>query len=301
MHRRLRTLGVALLRGLLPALVAALVLGLLAVSAPAQAARAVRVAEPGRAMWVWDRPDVDELVAFATAHGVDDLFVSVPDGLATSSTLDWYRSLRPATQAAGIRVQALGSETTWIDRPKAALAWQSSALSTGLFDGVHLDVEPWIHPGWDGSRKAVATAWLGLLDSLARATRLPVEADLAFWLDQVTVQGTRLDRAAIARVDAVTVLTYRHVATGPDSITGLGATALAAAAKARKPARLAVETNDLGDDAVARKQTFFGRTAAELAQVLGEVDDVEAAAGAGASTYRGIAVHDHLGWAALAD
>lgn len=274
--------------------VATLVIGLAASPAPASAAGAGPA--PGRAMWVWDRSPVAELVDFASAQGVRELFVSAPTALATSPDLGWYRQLRDATRAAGIRVQALGSETTWIDHPRQALAWQSSALSTGLFDGVHYDVEPWIHPRWATDRTAVARSYLGLLDDLARATALPVEADLAFWLDEVKVNGQRLDVAALARVDAVTVLTYRTVATGPDSITALGGRALDAGARAGKPVRLAVETRQLGDDPVAAKQSFAGHTRTELDRVLAEVDAAEATS----ASYRGMAVHDRVGWTELA-
>jgi hypothetical protein len=275
-------------------LVATLVIGLSATASPASAASA-RPA-PGRAMWVWDRPPVDELVGFASEQGVGELFVSAPNALASSPDLGWYRDLRTATRAAGIRVQALGSETTWIDRPKAALAWQSSALSTGLFDGVHYDVEPWIHPRWGADRTGVARSYLALLDDLARATALPVEADLAFWLDEVKVNGQRLDVAAIARVDAVSVLTYRTIATGPDSITALGAKALDAGARAGKPVRLSVETRHLGDDPVSAKQSFYGHTRTELDRVLDEVDAAEASS----ASYRGMAAHDRTGWVELA-
>lgn len=273
----------------------ALVIGLAATAAPASAL-AAGSSPPVRAMWVWDRPAVDDLVAFAGEQGVTDLFVSAPNALATSPDLGWYRQLRDATLAAGIRMQALGSETTWIDHPRAALAWQSSALSTGLFDGVHYDVEAWIHPRWATDRAGVARAWLSLLDTLARNTALPMEVDLAFWLDEVRVSGQRLDVAALARVDAASVLTYRTTATGPDSITALGARALEAGARAGKPVRLAVETRYLGEGAVAAKQTFFGHTRTELDGVLDAVDAAEL----GAAAYRGIAVHDRDGWVDLA-
>jgi hypothetical protein len=275
-------------------LVATLVIGLAVTTSPASAAASGPA--PGRAMWVWDRPPVDELVGFASEQGVRELFVSAPNALAGSPDLGWYRQLRAATRDAGVRVQALGSETTWIDNRKAALAWQSSALSTGLFDGVHYDVEPWIHPRWAADRTAVARSYLALLDDLARATALPVEVDLAFWLDEVKVNGQRLDVAAIARVDAVSVLTYRTRATGPDSITALGAKALDAGARAGKPVRLSVETRYLGDDAVAAKQSFHGRTRTELERVLAEVDAAEASS----ASYRGMAVHDRTGWVDLA-
>ncbi len=151
---------------------------------------------------------------------MQDLFVSVPADLPTSGQLTWFRTLRTQTTAAGIRVHALGSETSWIDDVPAALRWQSAALGTGLFDGVHLDVEPWLHAAWGGAGQAAMLGrYLDLLDRLEAATPLRVEADIAFWLDQVTVAEGRLDEAVLARVDAVTVMSYRTTVTGPDSIT----------------------------------------------------------------------------------
>jgi hypothetical protein len=249
-----------------------------------------------RGMWVWDRPKVTSLVAFATKNGVQDLFVSVPADLPTSGQLGWFRTLRSQTTAAGIRVHALGSETTWIDDVPAALRWESAALGTGLFDGVHLDVEPWLHGAWgtDG-QVAMLGRYLDLLDRLSTASGLPVEADIAFWLDRVAVTEGRLDEAVLARVDAVTVMSYRTTVTGPDSITGVGAAALDAAGRAGKPARLAVETNYLGSDPVSRKQTFWGSSQVQLVTALAAVDAAEA----GSAAYAGIAVHDRAGWEAL--
>lgn len=258
---------------------------------PASAAPA-----PQRAMWVWDRPQVTTLVSFAGSKGVQDLFVAVPGDLPTFGQLIWFRTLRTQTAAAGIRVHALGSATEWIDDVPAALRWESAALGTGLFDGVHLDVEPWLHPAWGGTGQAAMLGrYLDLLDQVEGATALPVEADIAFWLDQVTVPEGRLDEAVLARVDAVTVMSYRNTVTGPDSITGIGATALDAASRAGKPARLAVETHYLGADAVARKQTFYGFTQTQLATALAAVDSAEA----GSPSYAGTAVHDRAGWEAL--
>jgi hypothetical protein len=253
-------------------------------------------ATPQRAMWVWDRPQVKSLVAFATKNGVQDLFVSVPADLPTSGQLGWFRTLRTQTTAAGIRVHALGSETTWIDDVPAALRWESAALGTGLFDGVHLDVEPWLHGAWGSpGQAAMLQRYLELLDRMEAASTAPVEADVAFWLDQVAVPEGRLDDAVLARVDAVTVMTYRTTVTGPDSITAVGAAALDAATRAGKPARLAVETNELGPAPVARKQTFWGSSQAQLVTALAAVDAAEV----GSAAYAGIAVHDRAGWEAL--
>jgi hypothetical protein len=55
------------------------------------------------------------------------------------------------------------------------------------------------------------------------------------------------------------------------------------------------ETNDLGDDPVAQKQTFHGQTRSELAEQVAQVE----AALSGQAGWAGIAIHDSVGYAAL--
>jgi hypothetical protein len=184
-----------------------------------------------RAMWVWTQPSAKTLVSFARQHGVMDLHLSVPPALPTSSALTWVRSVSKAAAGTGIRLHALGGDPGWVDEPAAALAWQRDALSTGLFTGAHIDLEPWGHPQWNTERDRVVAGYLSTLDALARATDRPVEADIAFWLHTVpTADGTPLDAAVLQRVDRVTVMSYRNTVTGPDSIIDVATTALATAA-----------------------------------------------------------------------
>ncbi|WP_156384204.1 hypothetical protein [Marmoricola sp. Leaf446] len=272
----------------LSAVVAAVVAG---VAQPAAAA-----STPSRATWVWGRPAPGPLVTWATKQRVGELFVAVPRSLSTSTDLGWVRDVSRRAHRAGMRVAALGSATEWIDRPAEAVAWQRDALATGLFDGVHLDVEPWLHPAWDSDRAGVVAGYLRLLDELGSATTSPLEVDVAFWLHTVpTAEGVALDAAVARRVDGLTAMTYRDTVTGPDSITDLGGQVLATAAAAGKPCRLAVETRFLGTDPVSQKQTFWGQGSAALAAALAGVD----AALAGQPAYAGTAVHDEAGWRAL--
>lgn len=88
------------------------------------------------------------------------------------------------SQTAAVRLHALGAETTWLDDPRAAVAWQRDALATGLFAGSHADLEPWQHPKWSSDREAVLTAYLVTLRALkvdAAASGHRLEADVAFW------------------------------------------------------------------------------------------------------------------------
>ncbi|MGH3362342.1 MAG: hypothetical protein ACRDOM_07765 [Nocardioides sp.] len=252
---------------------------------------------PLRGTWVWGRPDPAALTAFATEQGVDDLFVHVPTVIGPADR-SWLAELRTRTGEAGIRIHALGSDPGWLTDPSAALAWQDAALATGFFDGTHLDVEPWVQPGWanKAKRTRLISRYVDLLDRLTRASDLPVEADIPFWFGEHTHARQPLDVAVMQRVDAVTVMTYRNTVTGPDSITALGRRALDVGRQVGRPVRLAVETNYLGEDPVARKQTFFGQSRTRLTSALSEVDSIEA----GEPAYRGVAVHDSAGWIAMA-
>lgn len=278
-------------------LVLLLVTALLGTAASAGTAdRPHHRATPGeRATWVWHRPDPATLVRFLRAQDVADIFVSTPGDLADSPELAWFTDVRTRTAAAGIRMHTLGAEAWWVDDPEAALEWQRQALATGLFDGVHLDIEPWQHPDWNDARGPLMERYVDLLAALAADTTLPVDADISFWLDQLTIRGQRADEAVLAVVDAITMMTYRDTVTGPDSITGLAAAGLDAAQRAGKPVRLAVETNHLGDTPVDLKQTFHGESRKTLSRAMRAVDRVVG----DHPTYRGIAVHDHRGWAAM--
>jgi len=271
---------------------------LLASASPAPAGPVHSDADPNpaRATWVWGRPDVGGLTEFASGQGVADLFVGAPSDLGGSADLAWFVDLREQTRAAGIRLHALGAEPSWLRHPQHAVDWLRDVTETGLFDGIHLDVEPWARPGWDKHQVRLSVRYLELLERVALASSLPVEVDIAFGLSEVRVDGRRLDRLVLDRVDAVTVMTYRHKVRGLDSITSLGQRSLELGERLGKPVRLAVETNHLGDDPFSRKQTFHGRTRTQLAAALAAVDAHEAHAPA----YQGIAVHDADGWAGLA-
>jgi hypothetical protein len=289
----------------LGALLAAAVLSLTGAGAAAAAQPAARTGAPvagsaqsawPRGMWVWNQPTPKTLVTFAQARGITELFVSVPNNLPTSARLTWVKSVSKLAVPAGIRLQALGGDPGWIDDPAAAVAWQDAALSTGLFSGVHVDIEPWQRGDWNTDRARVVTGYLDTCDRLQAATTLPLEADVPFWLWTLNnADGTAVDAAVLARVDKATVMSYRNTVTGADSITDIAARTLDAGVSAGKPVRLAVETTNLGSDPVSAKQTFFGTTEAAVNTALDQVDAAES----GEASYAGMAVHDYAGYDAL--
>ncbi|MGZ4467268.1 MAG: hypothetical protein ACXVXB_02220 [Nocardioidaceae bacterium] len=295
----------SLARGLVTAVLAAVALAVLtSFAAPAEAAphrqrtmTSTSASSPGRAMWVWTRPTAKNLVTFAAKRNITTLYLSVPVDLPGNATaLTWVKNVSAQAAPLGISLQALGGDPAWVDDPAGAVAWETAALSTGLFAGAHLDFEPWGNAAWGTDQAGVVRGYLDTLARLKAATTLPVEADVSFWLWTIsTDDGRPLDQAVLDIVDGVTVMSYRNTVTGPDSITDIGAHILATAAAAGKPARLAVETNNLGSDPVSMKQTFYGQTEAALNRALDAVDAAEA----GSPSYAGMAVEDYKGYNAL--
>ncbi len=100
--------------------------------------------------------------------------------------------------------------------------WLGPAMGTGLFTGVHVDVEPYTTSAWQTDRAGVVGRYLGALGAL-------------------------------------------------DSIVSAAAPA-------------------------AAKQTFYGQSRTELEQQLAQIGP----AFAGQPGYAGIAIHDSVGYAALA-
>ena len=91
-------------------------------------------------------------------------------------------------------------------------------------------------------------------------------------------------------------MAYRDTAAGEDGTVALATPAVTAATELGRYARVGQETNDLGDGPIAEKQTFFGQTLSDLEEQVAQVE----AAFSGQAAYSGIAIHDSLGYAALA-
>lgn len=255
-----------------------------------------------RAMWVWDTTTPGATVDLAVRTGVDQLFVAVPPNLTTSSRLADITALSQRARAAGIRVDALGGDPGWVDNPTWVVgSWLAPAQRSGLFTGVHVDVEPYTTPAWTSDRAGVVARYLTLLDRLRTAAgSMPLEADIPFWFNTIPAvsssgAASSLDREIMRRTAGVTVMAYRNTASGSDGTLALATPALTAGAALGRPVRIGQETTYLGPTAVDAKQTFHGWTRAAMDTQLAAVD-----AGARSHrTYAGIAIHDAAGYAVI--
>ena len=250
-----------------------------------------------RALWVWDTSDPQAVVTLATSRGIGQLYAAVPPRVDSSPKLAELQQLVALADAAGLRVDALGGDPGWVDNPAWVVTnWLQPVVATGLFTGIHVDIEPYTTAAWTKNRKAVITKYLATLDKLhTAAAGAPMEADIPFWFDEIAANGSTLDREIIRRTEAVAVMAYRNHADGPDGTIALASAEVAAGEQLGRPVRIGQETNFLGADPTEVKRTFHGMTLAQMDDQLALVRDAFAASPA----FAGLAIHDSLGYAGI--
>lgn len=255
----------------------------------------------GLAMWAWNWSNSADVVRFAEAQGVTAIFAYVAPGFTTPayvppgwSVPEWplITSLVRDADAAGITVYAMGGDPSWVADPSVAVGWADEALGTGLFAGLHLELEPWQVSTWTTNRSASIADFVTCLadvHAVARSYGVPDEVSLPWWLYQYTAPtGAPLDQVAMANADAVTIVTYFGTTT---QLQSSAAVEQADAQALGLPFRLAA----LSDEATPSWLTFYGDTLAQFDAALGRVNS----AMAGTTGYLGVAVEDYTGWAAM--
>ncbi len=156
------------------------------------------------ATWLWRATaDIEEIVAFATTRRLREVYVAVP----LSGVDDDVASLTTALRANGIAVSCLGGDPTWTVDHDAALNWAFRATTDAVFDGVHLDVEPWALPRWPDDARALMGSYATLVDDMTEVA--PLAVDLAPWL---TIDHREIVSRVVRQCDSVTVLAYRDTA-----------------------------------------------------------------------------------------
>ncbi|WP_270887461.1 hypothetical protein [Pedococcus sp. 5OH_020] len=267
-------------------------------AAQAVAAQAVAAPAAPRAMWVWDTSTPAATVDLAVSRGIGQLYAAVPPHVDSSPELASLIDLSRRARAAGLRVDALGGDPGWVDNPTRVVdSWLRPALATGLFTGVHADIEPYTGTAWQTKQATVVKKYLATLDTLrTSAGSAPLEADIPFWFDGVAANGSTLDREVLRRTAGVTVMAYRNLAAGPDGSVALSAAEVQAGTQLGRPVRVGQETTFLGDGPADTKQTFFGQTGTQFEAQLSAI----AGAFGESPGFAGIAIHDASGYAALA-
>ncbi|WP_153040049.1 hypothetical protein [Actinoplanes sp. TFC3] len=245
-----------------------------------------------RAMWLWGDQPAAEVVDWAARQHVSEVFVYVSPAVLTNGDLERMQEMKERAAARRIKLRALGGDPAWVTNHAAALAWQRTVVQTGIFSGIHLDVEPYLTPGWSTDLDTTLASYLKLLDKMRAGSTLPLEADVPFWYGEYVIGKKNIADEVLRRVNAVTVMSYRDTGTGPNSIVEISQDWLTRGKTAGKRVRLGAETTELPDCPYC---TFAEEGATRLQSELAKVD----AATRKSAAFAGIAIHRYGTWRAL--
>lgn len=173
-----------------------------------------------RSLYVWDEAEKiakggppDALLAFCAEKKVGRLYF-----MYAGKDVAGVRDFVKAAKAAKLEIHAMdpGFLADWIDPfprdvdPKVYVDWAAGAVASGLFDGLHLDLEPHGHELWARHKAALGRFYLDTLRRVkAVAGTLPLSAAVPWNWDAVEVDGRPLIQAAQDLLDWVSIMAYR--------------------------------------------------------------------------------------------
>ena len=194
-----------------------------------------------KALWVWatavlvENSEREKLVALVQSENIDNVFLGLPydstmatwqDALLVNSKMlgPIVRSLN----AAGVRVHALAGDKDFIlpDRREFVkrgiqniVDYNKSAPPGEQFYAIHLDVEPYLFPGFRSPRQQwFLENFIETLDACSRIAHdggMLIGADIPFWFDGIN-EMTLLP--FVASFDGVTKPLYQHVMDMMDNV-----------------------------------------------------------------------------------
>ncbi|RXT04327.1 amidase [Ammoniphilus sp. CFH 90114] len=254
------------------------------------------------ATWLWHtdliESDQERILTFLEQKQVTHLYLQIHPSVARKS----YQTFIQKLSAKNVEVHALSGGPDWVlagTETDAFFQWvmeyQKASKSNQKFKGIHLDVEPYLLPGWENEeeRNGIIKSyqqWLERSYRQAKQLGLPMEVDIPFWFDEIAYQNEDgqgyLAEWIIRKVDGVTIMAYRDTA---EMIQVIVKQEMEWARIAGKKVFIAVETNPSVE---AASVTFYEEGRLHMDQQLRIVRD----AYKGSSSFGGMAVHDLKSW-----
>lgn len=259
-----------------------------------------------KATWLWeaerlaDARSRTEIVQFAKSEHVGRIFVQID----TDADVSDYRQFIRSAAEAGIRVHALAGAPDWVlpqrrhvmaETVEWVRAYNRSAEGVERFDGIQIDVEPYLLDEWKQEQTRIAADWVETVKQFRQlvdnAGGLLAGAALPFWLDELRSPGRSVTMAEtiMSELDEVALMTYRNRA---DSVIGLADKELGIGNRIGTKVFVGVETNRTDE---GEHVSFYGAESSELNRQMAEIEEKLR----NHRSYAGIAVHDYTGWSKM--
>jgi hypothetical protein len=267
-----------------------------------------------RGLWVWNKEIVtddaaeQEFFIFARLTNLQGVYLYSFD-LLPDNTGELANFVAKA-DSNGIEIELLAGDPSWALTPthSVALGFTQQAISftqTIIGDarptGIHFDVEPYLLTEWSSDRSSTIDQYLDLLGSVKQeltisSANLTFTVDIPFWFDTITAtyksKTQPLNQHVQDITDRVVIMDYRDFAQGIDGIIYHAQNEMDYSQSISKEVVIGVETNKIEPE----KITFFEEGEAVMENELTLVEQHYQIN----SVFSGFAIHDYLGYRALA-
>ncbi|WP_053363280.1 hypothetical protein [Bacillus sp. FJAT-27251] len=262
------------------------------------------------ATWLWDTELIqhspNEVLAFLKNQQVKALYLQVDPDLDKAT----YQTFIQKADEANIHVHALGGEPSWaqVQHRVHYREWQqwikdyqaSCSHSSQEFAGIHLDVEPYLLPGWTSEESGWKEGYQSLIkeaSDFSNETGLLLGVDIPFWWDEIAFENQYgkgfLAKWVMEHTDFVTIMAYRNYAKGSNGMIEITSSELKWAKELGKPVSIAVETLPQEEMHTTFLSLGLKEMQSQLNLFLRHVRHE--------SEFGGFAIHDLSGWMRLAD
>ncbi|SMF87745.1 hypothetical protein SAMN05661091_3891 [Paenibacillus uliginis N3/975] len=253
-----------------------------------------------KATWLWDaaiiRSESEEILDFSGREGVTTIFLQIQESVPTE---DYRRFVRSAHEA-NIAVHALGGAPDWAyadqrEEGGKLMSWleeyNMESKPEERFQGVQLDVEPYVLRRWEREQEQVVREWSRNMESWVQEARrqgLEISAAVPFWLDSIPgPEGSgNFSRWMLEQSDAVAVMSYRD---DGEKMYELSREELEQADELGKSVWIGMELTDTKE---GDHLTFHGKSA----KVMKNEAHRAAALGTEHPSFAGLAVHHYQAW-----
>lgn len=188
-----------------------------------------------RATWIWNAhtlKDSTEMLSFFEKQSVRDVYVQIDASVSDSV----YQSFIEKAHEQSMRVHALDGSPEYTEKDLDTFLDRIRPLD---WDGIHLDIEPYLSSEWKTDQKKAVYRYERLIKRAADSG-WTFGADIPFWYDEVSAStGATLAEFVIQHTDYTVIMAYRDSAA---KIMDVSAKERALGRSLEKNVSIAVET-----------------------------------------------------------
>lgn len=213
-----------------------------------------------RGTYIWHAKNAieepEKILEFAKEKNINLLYTR----LDRTQDYEVYNQFVEKAHEAGIEVHAMGGHPNWaLEKGEKRLKMFTDYVTNynkvvpprQQFDGIHLDIEPYVLKNWDGEEQDVLSTWKQnielFVNEVKKKSDLETSADLAFWLDKHDAPGegdTSFSKWFIDTLDHTTIMAFRDVAEGSNGIIDVANKELSFAEELDKELVVSVEMKE---------------------------------------------------------